>query len=272
MQFLRQMGAGLIYALVSIALVIGGLSLSLAESFTVSQPTSTPTVPPLPGTLTPTLPGPTATFTATTLPTQTPLPPTNCPPPLGWIRVIVQPGDTVTSLAYRYHIMPVQLSQANCLSTSGLAPGYYVYVPPLPTRTAIPCGPFPGWVLGYVVQPGDTLFHIATQYGTTVNNLMLANCHFSNEIFAGQQLWVPNVPTITPGVTFIPIFTTPTGTSTETPTLTQTPIPPAVTATAEPTFTSLPSSATQAPTSTQVPSNTPAPPTATITAFPTSTP
>ncbi len=265
MQSVRQLGAGLIYALVSILLVIGGLSLSLAESFTVSQPTSTPTMPPLPGTLTPTLPGPTTTPTATALPTQTPLPPTNCPPPPGWIPIIVQPGDTIASLAYQYHITPAQLSQANCLSSSGLAPGYYVYVPPLPTRTAIPCGPFPGWILGYIVQPGDTLFHIAAQYGTTVDRLKFANCRFDNEIFAGQQLWVPNVPTITPGVTFIPTFATPTGTSTETSTSTQTQIPPTATTTAEPTSTSLPPTATP----TRVPSDTPAPPTATITAFPT---
>lgn len=265
MQFLRQLGAGLIYALASIVLVIGGLSLSLAESFTVSQPSSTPTAPPLPGTLTPTLPGPTMTFTATALPTQTPLPPTNCPPPFGWVLIVVQPGDTITSLAYQYRITPAQLSQANCLLSSGLAPGYNIYVPPLPTRTAIPCGPLPGWIFGYIVQPNDTLFHIATQYGTTVNNLMLANCRFSNVIFVGEQLWVPNVPTITPGVTIIPTFTTPTYTSTST----LTPLPP--TATIEPTLTP---SATQVPTSTStpIPSNTPIPPTATITAFPTATP
>ncbi len=262
MQFLRQLGAGLIYALVSIVLVIGGLSLSLAESFTVSQPSSTPTQPSLPGTLTPTLPGPTTTITATTLPTQTPLPPTNCPPPAGWIPVIVQPGDTLSSLSSRYRITPVQLIQANCLLSSGLAPGYNVYVPPLPASTAIPCGPLPGWILGYAVQPGDTLFHIATQYGTTVDNLKFANCRSGNEIFAGDQLWVPNVATITPGVTIIPTFPTSMGF----PTVTLTPASP--TATTQPTFTSVPPSATQAPTST----NTSIPPTATITAFPTSTP
>jgi LysM repeat protein len=267
MQFLRQLGAGLIYALVSIILVVGGLSLSLAESYTVSQPSSTPTQPPLPGTLTPTLPGPTATFTATASPTATPPPPTNCPPPVGWIQVIVQPGDSIAGLAYRYRITANQLMQANCLSSSGLAPGYYVYVPPLPTNTIIPCGPFPGWILGYVVQPGDTLFHIATQYGTTVDNLKIANCKFDNEIFTGQQLWVPNVATITPGVTLIPTFTTPT----YPPTATQTLIPFTATAT-PPTSTSAPATAT--PTQTQAPTSTSTPlpsdtPTATITAFPT---
>ncbi len=261
MQFLRQLGAGLIYGLASVVLVIGGLSLALAESFTVSQPSSTATVPPLPGTLTPTLSGPTATWTATTLPTQTPLPPTNCPPPFGWIPIIVRPGDSITSLAYQYHITPAQLSQANCLLSSGLVPGYNIYVPPLPTNTAIPCGPLPGWIFGYIVQPADTLYHIATLYGTTVNNMMIANCRFNNVIFPGEQLWVPNAPTITPGVTIIPTFTTPTYTSTST----FTSLPP--TATAVPTFTS-PSTSTLTP----VPSNTPVSPTATITAFPTYTP
>ena len=31
------------------------------------------------------------------------------------------------------------------------------------------CGPFAGWILGYVVRPGDTLYRIALRYRTSVS-------------------------------------------------------------------------------------------------------
>jgi hypothetical protein len=88
-------------------------------------------------------------------------------------------------------------------------------VPPSATVTALPCGPFQGWIT-YTIQPGDTLFHIALLYSTTVAQLQRANCLGNSQyIRAGSRLWVPNVATITPGVTVIPDFPTPS----ETPTL-----------------------------------------------------
>ena len=43
----------------------------------------------------------------------------------------------------------------------------------------------------YTVQPGDTLFNIATQYGTTVDALVSANGLYSDMIYAGQPLIIP---------------------------------------------------------------------------------
>ena len=247
MRALRQLGAALIYGLVSVVLVVGGLSLALGESYTVSHPTATFSLPPLPQTLTFTPAGPTQPPTLTPLPTQMPPPPTNCLPPVGWSPILVQPGDTLSSLAARYGTTPELLAQANCLLTQNLAAGYTLYAPSVATNAAPNCGPYPGWIYAYVVQPGDTFYHIALQYGTTVEVLKSANCRVSNEIFPGERLWVPDVPTITPGVTIIPTF--PTETEVPTEPLTLTPLP----------FTA-----------TVIPTNTYPPPT--VTAFPTTTP
>ncbi|HEX2697525.1 MAG TPA: LysM peptidoglycan-binding domain-containing protein [Anaerolineales bacterium] len=256
MKVLRQIGGGLIYGLVSVVLVVGGLSLALGESYTLAHPTATLGLPPIPQTLTSTQPGLAAPPTETPPPTATPPPPVNCAPPTGWSPVLVQPGDTLASVAARYNTTPDQLAQGNCLLTQNIAPGYTLYAPTLPA-TAFQCGPLPGWINAYIVQPGDTIYHIAHLYSTTTTNMMIANCKTSSLIFSGERLWVPNVPTITPGVTIIPIF----------PTETEVPTEPL-------TFTPLPFTATIIPTNTYdpPPSSTLVTPSATITPFPTTKP
>jgi LysM repeat protein len=47
----------------------------------------------------------------------------------------------------------------------------------------------------YVVQPGDTLFSLARDTGTTIQQLLQANCLTnSNYIVVGQSLYVPRLP------------------------------------------------------------------------------
>lgn len=227
MQSLRQLGAGIIIAVVSVMLVVGGIMLALAESLPAS---STPTqVPPtLPQSFpTPTITAspiqsetPTATQTATPLATDTVLnilvTPTVCIPPVGWIRIIAGTDDTIYSVAQRYKTTAENLSAANCLLSAELPAGYALYVPPVPTVTVIACSPPIGWVRTHIVQPGDTLFRIALSYGITYPQLQRANCMGSSTIiYAGQRLWVPNVPTRTPipGTTNIPDLPTSTNTS-----------------------------------------------------------
>lgn len=226
MQGWRQLGVGVIVAIVSVVLVIGGVFLALAENFPAA---ATPT--PIPPTLPVSFPTPTATSTtlatlptdtttvtaipsetASSLPTLTSLPPTSCTPPSGWTRITVASGDTVYSLAQRYKTSAESLSSANCLTAVEVPAGYALYVPPVPTVTIIPCGAPAGWVRAYVVQPGDTLFRIASYYNTTYPQLQRANCMGgSTTIYTGQRLWVPNIPpripTFTPGVTVIPTDT-----------------------------------------------------------------
>jgi LysM repeat protein len=252
MQNLRQLGGGVIIALVSVVLVIGGISLALAETLP-SQATPTP-IPP-----TVSLNFPTATFTvgplssetltATETPTNTPsvtdtafttntlFVQASCVQPSGWIRIFTASGDTVYSLAQRYKTTAEALGAANCLSSFDIPAGLSFYVPPVPTVTVIPCGPPAGYVKRHVVQPGDNLYRIALSYGITYPQLQRANCMGSSTtIYAGQLLWVPNVATITPvpGVTVIPSF--PTATSTFIPTETTAPTS-TFTSTVAPTFT-----------------------------------
>lgn len=226
MQSLRQLGGGVIIALISVILVIGGISLALSESLP-AQATPTPIPPTISlefptATFTPSLTGiesptPLITTTLGTAPVDT-LFPTNtlfvqpsCNPPSGWIRILTQSGDTVYSLAQRYKTTAESLGAANCLSSFDIPAGLALYVPPVPTVTVIPCGPPAGYVRRHRVQPGENLFRIALSYGITYPVLQRANCMGSSTtIYAGQLLWVPNVPTRTPvpGVTIIPTFPT----------------------------------------------------------------
>jgi LysM repeat protein len=259
----RPVLTGLALALVSAALVLGGLSLSLAEG-NMLPPTATPspsktptwapfTAPPV-STSTPLLPSETPTL---------PPPPTTCPRPLNWIPYQVQPGDTLEGLAQRYRSDPNLLAQNNCLLTSSLPIGSVLYVPPVPVPTATPCRPPRGWVL-YTVQRGEWLYRIAERYGINYQELMAANCMNSTTIYAGQQLYVPPWPPHTSTSTLTPTITltgTATMTSTSTPSLTASlTVPPSATPTASstPTATGLPSE-TPTFTATETPTESPSP-------------
>lgn len=264
----RQVLLGFLAAFLAFAIIMGSFTLALTEGIrSVAQlphnsptvippsptfqpsatPTASPTLPPLePGAPTYT-PSFTPTITHTPSPSPSPSPtlsPTNaaaCPIPVGWYSIIVQPGDTLESLATSYNSTPQALSQANCLVTSSLMTGARLYVPGAPpTQPPVPCGPPRGWTV-YTVQPGDTLYKLAQAYGVTVRQLQFANClGSSTTIRVYSKLYVPNVSTRTPS-----------------PTQTQ---PPSSTPTPEPTPTQPPPTLTE--TSTQIPpSNTPVPPT-----------
>src|SRR5690242_20446480 len=129
---------------------------------------------------------------------------------------------------------------------------------PTPTSTSSPT-----WVVCikrffwpiYRVQPGDTLFALASATGSTVSELISANCLVNNQIRAGQSLHVPHllIDTITP-------TETPTATSTSTQTPTETPTTtttytPTATMTSSPTPTSTPT-ATFTDTPTETPTST----------------
>lgn len=226
MQTIRQLGGGVIIAIISVILVIGGIFLSLAETL---PPRSTPTQ--IPPTFPQSFPTPTSTTsglqvtdTPTTIQTETPTATaslalalassTACTPPApaaGWTLITTGSGDTVYTLAQRYKTNTESLNAANCLTSADLPAGIALYVPPVPTVTVIPCGPPFGWVRAYIVQPGDTLFRIALLYNITYPQLQRGNCMGSSTtIYTGQRLWVPNVPIRTPlpGVTIIPTLPT----------------------------------------------------------------
>jgi LysM repeat protein/Tol biopolymer transport system component len=103
-------------------------------------------------------------------------------------RHVVAPGETLTSIAFRYGTTVDALVAAN-----GLSNGDWIYVGQV---LSVPDGSSPAPVSGgcassYVVQGGDTLSGIAWRYGMTVNALMQANGLYSDFIYEGQRLCMP---------------------------------------------------------------------------------
>lgn len=112
--------------------------------------------------------------------------------------VIVQPGDTLYSIAARCGVPVAQLMRLNPQignpnsiqlgSTIRLAPA------PGPSNPPPPNWGNPGQQgTTHVIRPGETLSSIGRQYGVSVNQIMAANRHISNPnaIAPGIRLTIP---------------------------------------------------------------------------------
>ncbi|HNB54271.1 MAG TPA: LysM peptidoglycan-binding domain-containing protein, partial [Anaerolineales bacterium] len=263
----RQILAGIMAGLIALLIIIGGLTMALAEGATgvpLQTPTETATVPLA------TVPPGEPTFTASPLPedTATPIPTPNCPVPAGWEPLTLTEGADLSLIAQERNVTLDELLAGNCMTSANFVPDSILYAPPLaftatftaetptetptatssvpagtviPTTPPPPCTVFPpvGWVI-YVVKAGDTLFGISQAHGISVPMLQSVNCLFTTTINPGQQLWVPFVPTQTPSSTPVTPTetlppTTPPATPTDTPITpsptpeTPTPIPPSPT-------------------------------------------
>jgi LysM repeat protein len=251
MKNLRNLLIGLFTSVISIFIVIGGVSLALAEGIT---PTLIPTQP-RPASLVSTAASSVTQTDNQIFPIFTSAPPTasvtptitistTCPPPKGWQPYTIQIGDTLNDLANRSAISPNKLSQVNCLLIDTLLPDTILYLPPAPKPTAtrthaplpsstslsITCGPPVGWVR-YIVEPSDTLFKLSLSVGANVTQLQNANCLGNSElIMSGETLYVPFLPAFSPSSTptlqptAIKNTRTPTKVPTHTPSFTKTPL------------------------------------------------
>ena len=304
MKNIRQAVLGFLAALLSTAVILGSLSLSLSESGLklALHVTPTRTRGPRLSTMTMTktagaatvYPGETSTvslFTPSVTATITPMfpfatlpsPTPSCSPPVGWSPIKIQAGDTLDGIAQLYNATIEALILANCLGTEELITDTILYVPGLPpTESSIPCGPPAGWIF-YTVLPNDTLFHIGLAFGVTVAELQFANCLESSTLIrAGRRIFVPNIHTRTPTAapthlvpttqhpsdtpSSVPTYTLTVQVSpTPTPVSTITPIPTTRTPTPSPTGTTTPEPPSPTPTDTFTP-------TETTTASPTETP
>ncbi|MGQ9786375.1 MAG: LysM peptidoglycan-binding domain-containing protein [Anaerolineae bacterium] len=103
---------------------------------------------------------------------------------------IVNPGESLTSIAALYGISVAQLAAANGLGTNDFVfAGQVLVIPagqPDTSNAAFGC------LAHHTVQPGETLFSIAMRYQVTVSSLIQANAIANaNLIYAGQRLCVP---------------------------------------------------------------------------------
>lgn len=120
------------------------------------------------------------------IPTQVMEPPGGPPP--GGIIYTVQSGDSLNRIAQRYGItVPSILNLNNIPNPDVIFPGTKLL---LPENTREP------GMITYVVMPGDTLYHIALRFRTTVPDLIRINSIQNPDMLqVGQILSIP-----TPGI------------------------------------------------------------------------
>lgn len=100
---------------------------------------------------------------------------------------IVQRGDSLYSIANKYGITVDELKFANNLSDNLLTIGQRLTIPSLPADNTTPSD-----YIVYTVQSGDTLYKIANQYGTSVNDIIEFNQLPTTVLVIGQQLLIPS--------------------------------------------------------------------------------
>lgn len=91
---------------------------------------------------------------------------------------VVQPGDTLYSIASKYGVSVSSIKSLNKLGSNAIYVGQQLVVPQAGAVT-------------YAVKPGDSLYSIANKYGTTVNQLKSINNLTTNTLQIGQQLIIP---------------------------------------------------------------------------------
>lgn len=115
----------------------------------------------------------------------------------------VQAGDTLFSIAMRYNTSVAAIKQLNKLTSDTILVGQKLLIPsdsPTAPTVAVPKAS------SYIVQAGDSLYTIATRYGTTLHDLMdLNDIPNPNLIYVGQALAIPtNVAVTKPGLILDP--------------------------------------------------------------------
>lgn len=178
-------------------------SIFASETPTVTASTTpTPEPPTLTPTYTPTELPPTLTPTITLTPTRS-----------GPFIYTVEEGDVLFSLAEEFDVEILVLIEANKErldldpSNPVIKVGDELLVPPpgtqLSTPTPLPEGLPYGTKIEYSVQPGDTLAFIASEFNSTIDDILEINeLEDANAIFVGQVLvirvnLVTPVPTVT---------------------------------------------------------------------------
>jgi LysM repeat protein len=180
----RQIGTVLAYAAIPLLLVVGGVALAVAEGAlpraagaTTRTPESSATAAPLTQTPVPPPAQPSPTPTPGRFPTST-TSPTN------------EPYWSATAPAPTLGATPTELALTSSTPTATFESTEEAALPSSSTHD-MGCDLQHRWMGRYIVRPGDTLFHIALRFGTSVWELRQANCKSSSVIVAGERLLVP---------------------------------------------------------------------------------
>lgn len=111
----------------------------------------------------------------------------------------VRRGDTLSGIASRYGTSVAVLMDINSLrSANRLSIGQAIRVPdrrPAPTRSASALGP--GESVTHSVRTGDTLWLLASRYGTTVDRIKRENALSSDVLQPGQALTISSAQQLT---------------------------------------------------------------------------
>jgi len=101
---------------------------------------------------------------------------------------IVQPGETLNSIAVDYGVDPAALASANNLTNRNLVRvGQVLVIPGITEREAIEARG-----TRHTVQTGESLSQIAQRYGVTVEQILAVNgLDDPNTIIVGQELLIP---------------------------------------------------------------------------------
>jgi len=110
---------------------------------------------------------------------------------------ITKAGDTVSSLASRFHVTSDSIINSNGLAGNSLAAGKTLYIPPVNG-------------IVYVVKGGDTPTSLANKYNANSQQIIAYNDAELGGLKVGERIIVPNgvipVVTVTQGFDFVASF------------------------------------------------------------------
>ena len=103
---------------------------------------------------------------------------------------IVKSGDSLWSISKKYGISVDELKTENNLKSNTLSIGQYLKIPTISNNEE--------GIEYYVVKSGDTLWSIARNNNTTVDNIKTLNNLKNNTLTVGQRLIIRNTTSSTP--------------------------------------------------------------------------
>ncbi|HHY92124.1 MAG TPA: LysM peptidoglycan-binding domain-containing protein [Firmicutes bacterium] len=105
---------------------------------------------------------------------------------------VVQPGDTLWSIARRFGVTVEEIMRANNLTTTELTPGQQLQIVAVAEPTPPGAAPTPPTAVTlHIVRPGETLSSIARRYQVSLTALIEANPAL---IYPGLELRIPTAP------------------------------------------------------------------------------